>query len=418
MAAAPGRRRRCDSTWWRGSTPSLDALPAGRDVDEVRADVLAIGWPGPRRHPRPGCRRGRTSTVSDDWARSSTTPSGSTFADWNLARIAYHRGRRPALARAHRPTGPGRRAARPGGNGRVRLSRRGDPGAIAMDYGAADAEHRCRGSLRRLDRAVLLRPRDGGNIRDRVMGRGGLDRCHDQGAPGDGRPRHADGGTRPRAWRSASVELGRGELGAAEADFATVLAFGQVSESLDFVLPPMWGLAEVALQAGEPERAVAICRERPGARRPVGERVMLIPFVVTGVRAVPGGGPAERRRRVARGLRDAPRRRSRGSPGQPSTTAVGWSRSRTAPPGSLGPRSRRRSRGWDDRGRVWEATWARLDLAQCLIRSNRFAEALALAVGRARHRLRPRLAGRWPSAPTASSAWPAGTSWTRSRGDR
>ena len=37
-------------------------------------------------------------------------------------------------------------------------------------------------------------------------------------------------------------------------------------------------------------------------------------------------------------------------------------------------------RGWDAKGRVWEATWARLDLAQCLIRSNRFAEALPLAV--------------------------------------
>ena len=36
--------------------------------------------------------------------------------------------------------------------------------------------------------------------------------------------------------------------------------------------------------------------------------------------------------------------------------------------------------GWDAKGRIWEATWARLDLAQCLIRSNRFAEALALAI--------------------------------------
>ena len=36
--------------------------------------------------------------------------------------------------------------------------------------------------------------------------------------------------------------------------------------------------------------------------------------------------------------------------------------------------------GWDGTGRIWEATWARLDLGQCLIRSNRFAEALVLSV--------------------------------------
>ena len=32
--------------------------------------------------------------------------------------------------------------------------------------------------------------------------------------------------------------------------------------------------------------------------------------------------------------------------------------------------------GWDALGRIWEGTWARLDLAACLIRSNRHADAL------------------------------------------
>ena len=35
--------------------------------------------------------------------------------------------------------------------------------------------------------------------------------------------------------------------------------------------------------------------------------------------------------------------------------------------------------GWDGHGRVWEATGARLDLAHCLIRTNRFAEAVDMA---------------------------------------
>jgi DNA-binding CsgD family transcriptional regulator len=36
--------------------------------------------------------------------------------------------------------------------------------------------------------------------------------------------------------------------------------------------------------------------------------------------------------------------------------------------------------GWDERGRIWEATWARLDLASCLTRVNQFADAVALVV--------------------------------------
>ena len=35
-------------------------------------------------------------------------------------------------------------------------------------------------------------------------------------------------------------------------------------------------------------------------------------------------------------------------------------------------------RGWEERGRTWEATWAQLDLAQCLIRMNRHGDAIGL----------------------------------------
>jgi DNA-binding CsgD family transcriptional regulator len=37
--------------------------------------------------------------------------------------------------------------------------------------------------------------------------------------------------------------------------------------------------------------------------------------------------------------------------------------------------------GWDALGRTWEGQWARLDLAACLLRANRDAEALALVRG-------------------------------------
>ena len=36
--------------------------------------------------------------------------------------------------------------------------------------------------------------------------------------------------------------------------------------------------------------------------------------------------------------------------------------------------------GWDRHGRAWESAWARVDLAQCLVRSNRFADAITYGV--------------------------------------
>ena len=39
------------------------------------------------------------------------------------------------------------------------------------------------------------------------------------------------------------------------------------------------------------------------------------------------------------------------------------------------------ARGWDERGRIWETTWARLALVSSLIRSNRFAESAAVLAG-------------------------------------
>ena len=67
--------------------------------------------------------------------------------------------------------------------------------------------------------------------------------------------------------------------------------------------------------------------------------------------------------------------------------------------------------GWDAKRRIWEASWARLDLANCLIRSDRFAEALPLVVDA--RTLASRLdAGRSRIAPTPSLAWPV-DAWRR-----
>ena len=148
-----------------------------------------------------------------------------------------------------------------------------------------------------------------------------------------------------------------------------------------YILPPLWGLAEVALQAGDPERGDRRCAgTRSSGPGPSDERLLLAPFVVTGVRARTRRPDARRRGGVAGRLPDAPRRRCRRSPVPRSSTGAGSSRWPRGRPGSPGRPSRPRSRGWDATAAIWEATWARLDLANCLVRSNRFADAVALAV--------------------------------------
>ena len=86
----------------------------------------------------------------------------------------------------------------------------------------------------------------------------------------------------------------RGELDDATAVLTDALAFGTGAEQTELILPPLWGLAEVALQAGDPKGAPDLCLDALARAVAVDERVLLTPFVVTGVRAAQGAGrPAE-----------------------------------------------------------------------------------------------------------------------------
>jgi DNA-binding CsgD family transcriptional regulator len=177
----------------------------------------------------------------------------------------------------------------------------------------------------------------------------------------------------------ASVALGHGDLQAAEAEFTAVLRFGEASEGVALIMQPQWGLAEVALQAGDPERAMTICRDAFDRATATGERILLVPMVVTGVRAALGSGrPADASAWLDACAAHLAPIESLAAPalehgrGLVALSDGATGVARTALEAAV--------RGWGARGRVWEATWARLDLAQCLVRSNRFAEALALAV--------------------------------------
>ncbi len=115
-----------------------------------------------------------------------------------------------------------------------------------------------------------------------------------------------------------------------------------------------------------------------GLGRP-GERVGLVPFVVTGVRAELAAGRPERAAAWLGSCAD-----DLAGVAPIADTAIAHGRGLVALADGATGMARvaleAAVAGWDATERVWEATWARLDLANCLARSNRFADAVSLAV--------------------------------------
>ena len=193
----------------------------------------------------------------------------------------------------------------------------------------------------------------------------------------------ADHGCRRAAemarWSLGYVALGKGDLVRAETELRRGIAFGETAESLELILPPMWGLAETALLAGQPDRAAALCRDALERAIALRERSLLVPFVVTGVRAEQAAG----RPSAAEAWLAACAAQLSGTD-PVAATALEHGRGLVALASGATGLARNALeaaiRGWDGVGRIWESSWARLDLAACLIRSNRYADAVALAV--------------------------------------
>jgi DNA-binding CsgD family transcriptional regulator len=170
------------------------------------------------------------------------------------------------------------------------------------------------------------------------------------------------------------VCFGRGDVERARSVLEASLAIGRATDEVDLVLPPLWGLAETALVDGDAETAVAHCEAGLALASTSGERALIVPFVVTGVRAYqalrrPDG--AERWvERVRAHLADWPHAGAAlaHADGLIRLAAGSTSSARTSLDAAVA--------GWDALGRIWEATWARLDLAACLIRGNRHIEAI------------------------------------------
>jgi DNA-binding CsgD family transcriptional regulator len=173
------------------------------------------------------------------------------------------------------------------------------------------------------------------------------------------------------------VALGRGRGEEARRWLEESLASGRRIGEVQFILTPLWALAEVDLLFGNPTAAIARCEDGLELASTTGERALLIPFVVTGTRAF----------LAARRPEEAERWRARvadhlagwdGVAGPALAHADGLLRLAAGSLSAAREALETAARGWDARGRIWEASWARLDLTLCLMRSNRYGEAASL----------------------------------------
>jgi DNA-binding CsgD family transcriptional regulator/tetratricopeptide (TPR) repeat protein len=170
------------------------------------------------------------------------------------------------------------------------------------------------------------------------------------------------------------VAIGRGRLDEARRWLDESLATGRRMGEVQFILTPLWGLAEADLLAGDAEAARGRCDQALAIALDTGERALLIPFVVTGVRAaLAARRPDEAERWLAR-IRE---HLAGWEPiaGAALSHAEGLIRLAGGFVGAAREALERAVRGWDERTRIWEASWARLDLAQCMMRTSRFADA-------------------------------------------
>ncbi|MGX6603020.1 LuxR C-terminal-related transcriptional regulator [Micromonosporaceae bacterium Da 78-11] len=97
------------------------------------------------------------------------------------------------------------------------------------------------------------------------------------------------------------VALGRGDPAGAVAALTEAESLGSGMRELQRVSPAWWGLAEVALRAGDQAAAVERCEQGYAASARVRDAAYLFPYVVTGTRAhLAGSGATAARDWLAR----------------------------------------------------------------------------------------------------------------------
>jgi DNA-binding CsgD family transcriptional regulator len=190
----------------------------------------------------------------------------------------------------------------------------------------------------------------------------------------------ADGSARGAAmarWPLAYVAAGRGDLAEARRQLDAAQRFAETYGAADFRLAVAWGVIEIALLAGETGAAIEASQAALELAELTGQRAQFAPTVVSGARArLAAGRPAEAARWVGRCAALL------AASGWLASPAIDHARGLVAlADGSVGiARSSLEVAiaGWEAKGRIWEELWARLDLAACLLRSGRAAEATTL----------------------------------------
>jgi DNA-binding CsgD family transcriptional regulator len=143
---------------------------------------------------------------------------------------------------------------------------------------------------------------------------------------------------------------------------------------VQFILTPLWGLAEADLLAGNADAAADRCAEAWEIASETGERALFIPFVVTGVRSLLAARkPDVAERWLARAREHLAGWESVAGPAL--SHAEGLLKLASGSFSTARENLERAVRGWEERSREWEALWARLDLASCLVRMNRHGDA-------------------------------------------
>jgi DNA-binding CsgD family transcriptional regulator/tetratricopeptide (TPR) repeat protein len=175
------------------------------------------------------------------------------------------------------------------------------------------------------------------------------------------------------------VALGRGRLLEARAALDEAFGLGQEMNELQRVSPALWGLAELELSAGNPRRAVAWCEQGRVTSAAVEDAAYLFPFLVTGTRANLAVGAVGAAERWVDEVGGALRRRSIPGTLPAIDHATGLLLLATGATGRARISLEAAIAGWSARDRTWEGTAALVDLAGCLLRGNRLAEAVRVA---------------------------------------
>jgi DNA-binding CsgD family transcriptional regulator/tetratricopeptide (TPR) repeat protein len=173
------------------------------------------------------------------------------------------------------------------------------------------------------------------------------------------------------------VAMGRGRPDEARRWLGESLEVGRHVGEPQLILPPLWGLAETDLLAGDPAAAIARCEEGWAIASSSGERALFVPFVVTGTRAlIAARRPDDAERWFVRAREHLAGWQSVAGPAL--NHADGLVHLAKGSLSAARESLERAVRGWEERARTWEALAARLDLVQCLLRMNRHADAAGI----------------------------------------